>query len=100
MSADAFSSGPSLPSLGNGTDALLYAAPTTMPDLTMPLVQDTAMSMNGGNWPDAAQIQQFDDESWGKLWSDVFNTGLELDPMQWSSLMDGMGLSDISGEER
>ncbi|KAF2158806.1 hypothetical protein M409DRAFT_71438 [Zasmidium cellare ATCC 36951] len=100
MNADTFSNGASLQHLGNGADALLYSAPTMMPDLTMPLVQDTATSMNGGNWPDATQTQQFDDESWGKLWSDVFNKGLDLDPMQWSSLMDGMGFSDISGEER
>lgn len=78
--------------------SLFYSASTSMQDLAMPLVHDPVVPTNG-NWSSGAPVQQFGDDSWGKLWSDVFNTGLDLDAMQWSSLLDDMGLSDFSGED-
>ncbi|KAL4905495.1 hypothetical protein BDW74DRAFT_185040 [Aspergillus multicolor] len=38
-------------------------------------------------WSDTSQDQQFNDGTWGKLWSDIFDLGLDLDAPHWNSIL-------------
>ncbi|KAL4998930.1 hypothetical protein BDV10DRAFT_184826 [Aspergillus recurvatus] len=80
----------------SGNGQLLDSIPATMRDSTMSFIPDPSAPMTG-QWPGGAQGPQPDEDTWGKLWSDVFNAGLDLDMPQWSSILDDMEFTELGG---
>ncbi|KAL4758932.1 Zn(II)2Cys6 transcription factor [Aspergillus foveolatus] len=79
----------------SGGTQLLNTVPTTMHE-PMSFVPNSSAPMTG-QWSGGAQGKQSDEDTWGKLWSDVFNAGLDLDMPQWSSILDDMEFTEFSG---
>lgn len=79
----------------SGGAQLLNTVPTTMHE-PMSFMPNSTATMTG-QWSGGAQGQQPDEDTWGKLWSDVFNAGLDLDMPQWSSILDDMEFTEFGG---
>ncbi|KAL4972931.1 hypothetical protein BDW66DRAFT_154277 [Aspergillus desertorum] len=80
---------------GNGPQLNPVPAPT-MREPTMSFMPSPSAPL-AGQWSGDVQGQQPDEDTWGKLWSDVFNAGLDLGMPQWSSILDDMEFTEFGG---
>ncbi|RDW68946.1 Zn(II)2Cys6 transcription factor [Aspergillus mulundensis] len=82
------------PNLSSNIDSLYIVNPSVPAVSTFTGTEQEVYVPGASEWPDTFQDQSFDDDTWGKLWSDVFDVGLELDVPDWNSILGDLAPSD------
>ncbi|KAL5357893.1 hypothetical protein BJX96DRAFT_163378 [Aspergillus floccosus] len=59
-------------------------------------IQSRSIDGEAWKWSNVLHSQPAEPETWGQLWSDMFNAGLAVDMPQWNSLLDDITFTEFT----